>query len=216
MKVIGLTGGAGSGKSYVSQCIQSVFHLPVIDSDTVAKELMKPGEEAYIQVVNCFGNEILNGDATINRAKLAEIVFSDEEKLAMLNAATHPVTIAKIESMIRAYEKEEYPIVFVESALAEKAGYREFCDELWLVDASETIRAERLRTTRGYSDEKISGIFANQSTHEEMRKTCSRVIWNEQESDMKLLAQIGQYITAVMDDNYDESDCDCSFPDVMV
>lgn len=208
MKVIGITGGAGSGKSYVSQCIREHFGYPVIDSDSVARELMEPGQKAYMEVVREFGSEILCEDGTIDRKKLAVIVFNDSEKLELLNRLTHPVTIDTILERIRAYEAQGLPVVFVESALADKAGYRGFCDELWLVHASEEVRAERLRRTRGYSDEKIEQVMSNQSTMEELLRCCTKTIRNDgYDNDSELLEQLTRLLNDLL---LDDMKCICS------
>ncbi len=214
MKVIGITGGAGSGKSYVSQCIREHFGYPVIDSDSVARELMEPGGRAYMEVVDEFGTDILYEDGTINRGMLASIVFNDSEKLELLNRLTHPVTIATILDMIRDYEVQGLPVVFVESALADKAGYRSFCDELWLVHASEEVRAERLKRTRGYSDEKIQQVMSSQSTMEELLMCCARTIRNdENDNDSELLEQLTTLLEDMLSDNMN---CICSLQRKMI
>ncbi len=179
MKIIGITGGAGSGKSYVCDMIRKHFPYPVVDSDCTAKELMEPGMAAYEAVVGEFGPEILCEDATIDRNALAEIVFHDKERLERLNALTHPVTIAEIRKRLHEYEKQGCAIACVESALAQKAGYRDFCDELWLVYASDTERAERLYKKRGYSPEKIADVMRSQASTAEMLATCDRVLMND-------------------------------------
>ena len=186
MFVIGMTGNAGCGKSYVCRCISELLYCPVIDSDTVCRELMMPGQKVYEDVANEFGPEYLCEDGTLNRAAIAEKVFNDPEALLKLNSLTHPATIEEIKRRIAAYKEEGYGFVIVESALAEDAGYREFCDELWLVAAKKENRIARLRD-RGYSDEKIASVMASQKQQEELDMTKYRWVDNNRENDRFLL-----------------------------
>ncbi len=198
MKVIGITGGAGTGKSYVCRCIQKHFGYPVIDSDSVARELMNPGKTAYVAVVDAFGKDILLPDAQIDRAKLAAIVFADEDKLAHLNSLTHPATIQEIKDRIESYRKMGIDLVFVESALADKANYRDFCDELWFVYASLRTRKKRLKKDRGYSEEKIRQVIANQSDDKAFMKYCNRTIVNSGQDEETLIKQLELLIREVL------------------
>lgn len=179
MYVIGLTGCAGSGKSYVCECAKRTLGIPVIDSDYECRCLQEPGQPVLAAIVREFGPSCLNADGTLNRSGLAAVVFSDKEALERLNRITHPATIERIRELLAEYEKNGEEFVFVESALAANAGYRSFCDELWLVYASDETRAERLRTTRGYSEEKIKAVFSSQVPQQSLFSACDRVIDND-------------------------------------
>ena len=80
MKIIGITGGVGSGNSRVLSYLETEYHAVVCQADHVAWKLQDPGQECYTQIVSCFGENILNEDGTINRAKLGQIVFTDKTK----------------------------------------------------------------------------------------------------------------------------------------
>jgi len=177
-KVIGITGGVGSGKSHVCKLIAKHLGYPVIDSDSVSREQMEPGGPVLKKVLETFGQEYANEDGSLNRSALACLVFQDSEKLAALNAITHPAVIDEINERIRGYAKEHIPFVFVESALACSAGYRSFCDEIWAVTAPEQVRRYRLKKGRRYSDERISALFSEQLSDEELRKLCDKEIVN--------------------------------------
>ena len=107
MKIIGITGGVGSGKSEILNILKNDYQAKVIQSDHVAHELMVPGAKSYDAIVQAFGNEILNEDQTINRPILGEIVFHDETKLSLLNSITHKNVDEEILSRIDQFEKEE-------------------------------------------------------------------------------------------------------------
>ena len=124
MKIIGITGGVGSGKSEILNILKNDYQAKVIQSDHVAHELMVPGAKSYDAIVQAFGNEILNEDQTINRPILGEIVFHDETKLSLLNSITHKNVDEEILSRIDQFGKEEPEgLLVIESALLVGAGY---------------------------------------------------------------------------------------------
>jgi dephospho-CoA kinase len=141
---IGLTGGIASGKSLVSQ-IFTELGAHTIDADQIAHELMRPGEPVYEQVVQSFGNEILNPDKTVNRAKLAELAFDKRRpRIYELNRIVHPGVIQSYEKWmedIRQHEPDA--IVILEAALVLEAGLRRRFDRIVVVTCKPQQRAER-------------------------------------------------------------------------
>ena len=179
MKIIGITGGVGSGKSEILNILENDYHAKIIQSDHVAHELMAPGARSYDAIIQSFGNGILNEDKTINRPVLGEIVFHDEEKLSLLNSITHKNVYEEILSRIDQFGKEEPEgLVVVESALLVGAGYEKRFDQLWYIYTREEVRYERLRASRGYSDEKIAQMIAKQQSEEEFKSMASHIIDN--------------------------------------
>lgn len=179
MKVIGITGGVGAGKSEILKYLKEKHHAMVVEADKVGHLLMEPGGACYYSIVEKFGSSILNGDQTINRGKLAKIVFADAALLEALNKIIHPRVKAHIVSEIakeRAYHRTE--LFVIEAALLLEDHYDVICDEIWYIDTDMEIRAKRLKETRGYDDEKIAGIMANQKSPEEFRIACQAVIDN--------------------------------------
>lgn len=179
MKVIGITGGVGAGKSEILKYLKEKHGAVVIEADKVGHLLMEPGGACYYSIVEKFGSSILNGDQTINRGKLGKIVFADEGLLAELNKIIHPRVKSHIVSEIakeRAYHRTEYFVV--EAALLIEDHYDVICDEMWYIHTDASVRAERLKETRGYDDEKITSICANQKSPEEFRSACQVVIDN--------------------------------------
>lgn len=179
MKIIGITGGVGSGKSEVLNILENDHHAKIIQSDHVAHELMVPGAKSYDAIVYAFGNKILNDDQTINRPALGEIVFHDETKLSLLDSITHKNVDEEILARIDAFGKEEPDgLVVVESALLVGAGYEKKFDQLWYIYTREEVRYERLKASRGYSDEKIAQMIAKQQSEEQFKSMASHVIDN--------------------------------------
>ena len=179
MKVIGITGGVGAGKSAILQYFKEKYHAKVIEADKVGHLLMEPGGACYYSIVEKFGSSILNGDQSINRGKLGKIVFADAELLGALNQIIHPRVKSHIVSEIakeRAYNRTN--LFVVEAALLLEDHYDVICDELWYIHTDEAVRAARLKESRGYDDEKIADIMANQKTPEEFRNACDVTIDN--------------------------------------
>lgn len=187
MRVIGITGGVGSGKSTVLSLLQKHFNSYVIQADEVAKDTMKKGERGFCQVVDMFSEEILDECGEIDRAKLASIVFANHNKLMVLNSIIHPLVKRIILEKINELRiSGEYDYCFVEAALLIEDHYDVICDELWFVYATQDCRRARLRESRGYSDDKITEIFASQLSDEEFRKACAHVIDNNGDADNTL------------------------------
>ena len=179
MKVIGITGGVGAGKSEILKYLREKHGAVVIEADKVGHLLMEPGGACYYRIVEKFGSSILNGDQTINRGKLGKIVFADDALLKDLNKIIHPGVKSHIVSEIgkeRAYHRTD--LFVVEAALLIEDHYDVICDEMWYIHTDAKVRAERLRASRGYDDEKIAAICANQKSPEEFKAACQVVIDN--------------------------------------
>ncbi len=183
MKIIGITGGVGCGKSTVLKLIEENFNALVIMADDVAKELMEPGKPGYEQTVAFFGEDILERTdeavRRIDRKLLSDIVFSNPNKRIVLNSIVHPLVKKEIVARItREKINGGYDFIFIEAALLLDDHYEVFCDEIWYIYADEKTRRARLKDARGYSDAKIDGIIASQLTEEEFRSRCTRIIDN--------------------------------------
>ena len=178
MKIIGITGGVGAGKSRILKYMQDHWGAYVCSADEVGHALQKQGERCYEGIVDYFGMEILNEAKEINRDKLAEIVFSDQEKREALARTMHPFIRRKICDYIGQEKKKKTKYFILEGALLIEADYATICDELWYIYATEDVRRERLKEARGYTDEKISEIFAAQLSQEEYQAQCKYVIDN--------------------------------------
>ncbi len=179
MKIIGLTGGIGSGKSLVANILVERYGAYFLNTDGIAREQMEPGGASYQEVVDYFGREILMEDGRIDRSKLAAIIFDDKKKRLRINEITHPMVLEAVEKEIQNIrEKGTVPYLIVETALMIEAGYDFICDVVWYVHTPEEERRNRLKKERNYSDEKINAIFENQSKAETFRAKYSNVIEN--------------------------------------
>lgn len=179
MKIIGITGGVGSGKSEVLNLLKQEYNAHIIIADKVAHELMEPKAASYEAIVKEFGKEILKEDGTIDREILGGIVFGDKEKLNVLNKITHKAVDCEIiERIHRIEETQKNPLIICEAALLVGAEYEHLFEQLWYIYTKEEVRYERLRNSRGYTDEKISQMIKNQNSEEEFQKAATHVIDN--------------------------------------
>ncbi len=179
MRVIGITGGVGAGKSTVLNYLAGQYRAVIVEADKVGHLVMSPGEAAYQEIVAAFGTGILSEDQTIDRGKLGKIVFTDSKQLDILNQIIHPRVKEWIVSYMERVRREGNTKVFViEAALLLEDHYDLLCDELWYIHTEEAVRTQRLKASRGYSEEKIKSIMANQKSPEEFRKECQVTIDN--------------------------------------
>ena len=192
MKVIGITGGIGSGKSRVLKYISEKQGVYILEADRLAERLMNKGERIYMAVTKAFGDEILNESGEINRAALAAIVFSDPDKLKLLNSLTHPAVREEIMDMIdladsgfiRNDRHEEIKLFFIEAALLIEEGYKAICDNMVFVYADRDVRIERLMDGRGYTREKCLAVMKNQKDDDFYRENSDIVIDNSYDFGM--------------------------------
>lgn len=176
MKIIGITGGVGCGKSLVLSYLENKFGAVIVETDKLAHELQKPGEICYSKIVDEFGSGILDNNGIINRMNLGRIVFADEAKLKRLNEIVHPEVLLRLKEMI-AREKSDKLFV-IESAILFESGLDKLCDETWYIYVEESVRRQRLRESRGYSEEKIDSIMSSQMSEKFFREKCNIIIDN--------------------------------------
>ena len=182
--IIGVTGGVGAGKSTVLKYINDNYNCKVVFSDDVANEIKKKGYPAYDELVRVLGEEILGEDGEIDKAKMAAAIFGDAKKLEKVNKILHPAVNTFIINIIDEERlRNRIDFVFVEAALLIENGYKKIVDELWYIYADEDIRRKRLKDSRGYSDEKIDGIFAQQLNDEAYRLNSDFVIDNSKDPE---------------------------------
>ena len=191
MKVLGITGGVGAGKSTVLMYLKEHYGARVIQADQVGHLLQRPHESCYRRIVELFGSTVLNADGTISRPKLGAIVYADPQKMARLNAIMHPSIRRWIKSEVEAEQKRgRVPFVTVEAALLLEDHYDEICDEIWYVHTDDAVRIKRLQESRGYSEEMCRRIMANQKNECDFRAACQLVIDNSSDIVQNTYEQI--------------------------
>lgn len=176
MRVIGLTGSIGSGKSTVLSMVKEMG-IPCIDSDAISHELMKKGNIGYIAIIAKFGKEILDEDGEINRKKMAECIFSQPEKKEMLEAILHPCIQKEIVDFVKFHENK--PVVLVEVPLLYEVGWVDYFTEIWSVVCPSDVLLERLEKFRGISREDALARLKHQISQEEKEEKADVVLYND-------------------------------------
>ena len=179
MKVIGITGGVGSGKSTLLNELSKVYSCRVLLSDDAAKELELRGNSCYEPLVELLGADILAEDKEIDKRKMASAIYNNPDLLEKVNAIIHP---AVREYILNEIDKERssggVDYFFLEAALLIECGYNSVVDEMWYIFADNKARYDRLKESRGYTEDKINAIIKNQLSDEEFRKGSDFVIDN--------------------------------------
>lgn len=181
MKVIGLTGGTGSGKSVISRQL-AAKGAAIIDADRIGHEIIEKGRPAYTEITGYFGKGILDKDGHIIRRRLGEIVFHDAEKLAFLNQCTHKYIIAEIERQIcTARENGNTKAAILDAPLLLEAGLERICDAVWVVFADDATRMDRIMERDGISAEAAQARIASQKSWTEYQNAADEIIDNSKD-----------------------------------
>lgn len=188
--VIGITGGIGSGKSYILSIMEKQFGCLVLEADRIAQKLEQPSGVCFPAILQLFGREILDFYGKIDRQKLGGIVFSDRKKLEQLNQIVHPAVKETIQKRIQLSQAEEPERnIVIEAALLLEDHYDKICDRIWYIYSDIEIRKKRLKELRGYSDEKIATVIKNQLSEEIFKERCDSIIFNDT-TEEELIKQI--------------------------
>ncbi len=190
MKVIGITGGVGCGKSEVLKYLKENYNSHILMADNAAKDLQLPGGVLYepmLQLLRESGarigqeseEELLLENGAINPKEMAARIFADKTLLERVNNLVHPaVTKFIVDSIESEREKGEIDFFFLEAALLIENGFDKITDRMWYIYCDLEERKRRLSASRGYSDEKIQQIVLNQLSEREFREHCDLVIDN--------------------------------------
>ena len=174
MKIIGITGGVGAGKTQILEYLNDKYGATVCQADEVAKKLQKKGTDCHRAIVEHFGADILDPKGELNREKLAQIIFTDKEERAVLNGIVHPAVKEEIRKIIKKEERKHTSLFLLEAALL----IDDHCDEIWYVYVEDAIRKKRLIYARGYDAEKVDDIIASQLPKDVFLRNSDRVIDN--------------------------------------
>jgi dephospho-CoA kinase len=179
MRFIGITGGIGAGKSEILGYIKKHYSCEIYLADEVAHLVKQPGCRAYEELKELLGRDVIGRDGEIDRGAMADIIFAKPELLEQVNEIIHPAVKEYLMDRLTCAGREgRTALFFVEAALLIECGYLALVDEMWYIYADEAVRRNRLKLSRGYSDEKISRIMSSQLSEEAFRKKCDFVIDN--------------------------------------
>ena len=152
MRVIGLTGKTGAGKSTVADFLK-INGCFIIDGDKIARDILLPGEPAVKELADCFGEDIILPDGNIDRKKVAARAFATPQATERLNAITHPHITARFVADIKTAENEGYNTAVIDAAALLESDCRSLCSFIVVVTAPEDIRLERILKRDGITKE---------------------------------------------------------------
>ena len=169
MKVIGLTGGIGSGKSTVSRFLAGLGAI-IVDADKVGHELLKHDTEVWREVVAAFGKQVLTPGGDIDRKKLGEIVFSHPKSLSRLNQIMHPRMYGMVKAQLEEYRRRGVGVVVLEAPLLIEANWTSLVDEVWVTVVSQSTVLRRLKEKFRLSEpETLARIHSQLPTEERIK-----------------------------------------------
>jgi len=182
---IGITGGIGSGKSYVSDILRRKFGIPVYDCDKEAKRLTATDGEIRKKLISLVGPEVFERQ-TLNRKHLADYLFANAENASRINAIVHP---AVQKDFLRWRKQQASKIVALESAILFESGFNKHVDKVLFVDAPEEVRIQRAIRRDTATEEQIRARMKMQQP-EQHRIQADFIIDNSTTDDTKLLEQL--------------------------
>ncbi len=177
MKLAGLTGGIATGKSTVAQMFEELG-ARIIDADAIAREIVRPGKDAYNEVVEHFGNEILTPDGRIDRERLGAIVFDDENERRTLESITHPRVFDEMQRRIKQHAGEGTQLTLCDVPLLFESGAQNWLKPTILVYTDPKTQLERLTERDECSEENAMARISSQMPIDEKKKLADIVIDN--------------------------------------
>ncbi len=179
MHIIGLCGGSGSGKTYVSEIFLS-YNIPSIDADSVYAELTLPGAPLISELAEIFGNKIIADNGGLNRKELSNIVFAEgaEDIRKTLNSITHRAVLMQTDKIIKEYDKNGKKYIIFDAPLLFESGFDKKCDTVIAVIADENIRIKRITERDGISENDAKKRIASQISDVFLKEHADFVIIN--------------------------------------
>lgn len=175
---VGLTGGIASGKSYVMRAFEALG-VPTLDADQVSRDVVAPPSPVLAAIAARFGDDILQGDGQLDRARLRAVVFADAQARSDLEGLTHPAIRARIRDWRLA---QSAPYCLLANAILIETGMAASVDRVLVVDAPEDVQRERLRRRDGIDDAAISRMLAAQATRAQRLAQAHDVLDNADEN----------------------------------
>lgn len=182
MRIIGLTGNIGSGKSLIAAFLKELG-AGIVNGDIISRRVAEPGSPALEEIIAAFGSEYLRPDGTLDRKKLGERVFSNPEDLALLNRITHPRIKEGIRQELALLEKQGKEAAVVEAAVLFEGGFSALADIIWLAEAPREDIYQRLALRDGLNQEEAELRLANQLPPEKLREKADIIIRNDADTE---------------------------------
>ncbi|MDK8501226.1 dephospho-CoA kinase [Corynebacterium pseudodiphtheriticum] len=195
MKIIGLTGGIGSGKSTVARSLQK-HGFPIVDADLIAREIVEPGQPALAELAKEFGEDILNADGSLDRGLLASRAFTNKDTTQRLNNITHPRINQRTQELFDEARENGAEAVIYDMPLLIDKGLHKDMDATIVVHAAEHVRLERLTTKRGLDVDDVRRRI-NAQIDDETRKQHADILLDNNGTEEDLTQQIAQAVDKI-------------------
>ncbi len=181
-RVIGLTGGIGSGKSTIARFLAELG-AEVIDADKIGHQIYQPDSPAWREIVAAFGRGVLTPEGEIDRSRVGKVVFGSPDLLKRFNQIVHPKMYQVAEEQIKEYRKQGVPVVVLDGALLVELKWTRLVDELWVAVAPEAMVVQRLEARSGLPPAQTQARIRAQMPVEEKMKCANVVIHNDGDLD---------------------------------
>ena len=195
MKIIGLTGGIGSGKSTVARSLQE-HGFPLVDADLIAREIVEPGQPALAELTKEFGADILNADGSLDRGLLASRAFTNKDTTQRLNNITHPRINQRTQELFDEARENGAEAVIYDMPLLIDKGLHKDMDATIVVHAAEHVRLERLSTKRGLDVDDVRRRI-NAQIDDETRKQHADILLDNNGTEEDLTKQIAEAVDKI-------------------
>jgi dephospho-CoA kinase len=180
MKIIGITGGIGSGKSTVSGALRDLGAV-VVDADVISRNVTAVGTKAYNELIEYFGNDIVRENGELDRKKLADISFNDKVKLHALNCITHKYIAEKIYDTVELIKNSgKSDIIVIDAAIPLEKGFIDLADEIWVVECERDKRVKRIMERSGYTYEEAESRINSQPSDEQYADLADEILYNNE------------------------------------
>lgn len=195
MKIIGLTGGIGSGKSTVARSLQE-HGFPLVDADLIAREIVEPGQPALAELTKEFGADILNADGSLDRGLLASRAFTNKDTTQRLNNITHPRINQRTQELFDEARENGAEAVIYDMPLLIDKGLHKDMDATIVVHAAEHVRLERLTTKRGLDVDDVRRRI-NAQIDDDTRKQHADILLDNNGTEEDLTKQIAEAVDKI-------------------
>lgn len=190
--ILGITGGIGCGKSFVSSILKECYSIPVYDCDSEAKRLMSSDEGIRGKLIGLVGEEVYSGEV-LNRKLLADFLFSNADNAQCVNAIVHPAVWS---DFLRWAKDQRCPLVALESAILFECGFNARMDYVLFVDAPEDVRLHRAMQRDSALEEQIRARMSMQHP-EEYRQLSDFIVDNSRSDDKSLLEVLNRILNEI-------------------
>ena len=191
MKIIGITGSSGSGKSTLSKILGQELNARIIDADKVVKQLQQKGTKYYKEIVETFGQEILQEDGSLNRKKLAQIIFQDELKKEILDNLTYKYVVEEIKKQVKD-AKEKY--IIIDAPLLIESKLNEICDTVIAVISEKKEQIKRICKRDNIKESKAKIRLGAQKDNEFYKTNADYIVENNGGKNDELMGRIRKLV----------------------